>query len=90
MQQLREMFMQLSAYLIPLSATPQQPPPPSQQQHVPQSGTKPAVINDITRSWASIHATLPQRQFSSGGTSSSSNDSNSDRHPQRQKRRSSH
>ncbi|KAG2216245.1 hypothetical protein INT45_001905 [Circinella minor] len=58
----------------PSSSSTPPPPPPN---NVPQAGAKPEVKNDVTGSWASIHATLLRRQFSSGGSSSSGNSSDS-------------
>ncbi|KAG2215593.1 hypothetical protein INT45_001438 [Circinella minor] len=40
----------------PSSSSAPPPPPPN---NVPQAGAKPEVKNDVTGSWASIHATLP-------------------------------
>ena len=62
-QQLRKMFSHLSSNLSPLPTTTatilalSQAPPPLTT--VPQAGTEPVVTNDVTGSWASIHATLP-------------------------------
>ena len=71
----------------PSSSSAPPPPPPN---NVPQAGAKPEVKNDVTGSWASIHATLPRRQFSSGGSSSGGNSSDSsfgNQHPRRQKKK---
>ncbi|KAG2205757.1 hypothetical protein INT45_009477 [Circinella minor] len=91
MQQLYEMFIRYHLSFQqppqPSSSSALPPPPPN---NVPQAGAKPEVKNDVTGSWASIHATLPRRQFSSGGSSSSGNSSDSsigDQHPRRQKKK---